>query len=41
MAKALADFLFGLAFGMGFMVSAALLRFIISLLSSAEMPNLP
>lgn len=38
MVKAFMDFLFGLFFGMGFMVAYALLKFIVSLLGHAGMP---
>ncbi len=40
MQKAVADFLFGLCFGMGFCVSLALLRFLVHLLGGAQMPAL-
>lgn len=38
MVKAIQDFLFGIFFGMGFMVSVAVLRFIVGLLSGAGHP---
>ncbi len=39
MVKFVLDFLFGLAFGMGFLVAYALLKFIASLLSGAGPPH--
>lgn len=36
MAKAIENFLFGLFFGMGFCVSMAVLRFIVTILGGAE-----
>lgn len=36
MAKAVADFLFGLCFGMGFLVAQAVLNLIVSLLSGGR-----
>ena len=36
MAKAVENFLFGLCFGCGFLVAAAVLRFIIGILGGAE-----
>jgi hypothetical protein len=41
MQKAIADFLFGLFFGMGFCVAYAVLRFIVSLLSGAQPIHMP
>ncbi len=38
MQKAVVDFLFGLCFGMGFLVAYAVLRFIVHLLAGAEGP---
>ncbi len=39
MVKFVLDFLFGLAFGMGFLVAYALIKFIIMLLSGAGLPH--
>lgn len=39
LAKAIQDFLFGLCFGMGFSIAAAVLHFIASFLSKAETPK--
>jgi hypothetical protein len=38
MVKFVSDFMFGLAFGMGFCVALAVLRFIVGLLSGAHAP---
>jgi hypothetical protein len=38
MQKAVVDFLFGLCFGMGFLVAYAMLRFIVYILSGATGP---
>lgn len=41
MAKHVENFLFGLFFGMGFCVSFAVLRFIVSILGGAERIHIP
>ncbi len=40
MAKAVENFLFGLCFGMGFMIAYAVLHFIAGLIGGAQMPSL-
>ncbi len=39
MVKFVLDFLFGLAFGMGFLVAYALIKFVVALLSGAGLPH--
>lgn len=39
MAEAIKNFLFGLFFGMGFLVAYAVLRLIVSLLGGAQAPH--
>lgn len=41
MQKFIADLLFGMAFGVGFILAYAVLRAIINFLSGAQVPHLP